>query len=91
MTVTARSLWNVYSILKMICMRFYKFGGMNYFDAIGHSFSIVSIGGFSTHNESIGYYSSDYIKIICMIFMFLSALNFVLHFLFYKTNFIFFF
>jgi trk system potassium uptake protein TrkH len=85
-TETAKSLWGVYLILTIICMIFYKLAGMNYFDAIGHSFSTVSIGGFSTHNESIGYYSSDYIKIICMTFMFLSALNFVLHFLFYKTK-----
>ena len=85
-TETAKSLWGVYLILTIICMIFYKLAGMNYFDAIGHSFSTVSIGGFSTHNESIGYYSNDYIKIICMIFMFLSALNFVLHFLFYKTK-----
>ena len=85
-TETAKSLWGVYLILTIICMIFYKLAGMDYFDAIGHSFSTVSIGGFSTHNESIGYYSSDYIKIICMTFMFLSALNFVLHFLFYKTK-----
>ena len=83
---TAKSLWGVYLILTIICMIFYKLAGMNFFDAIGHSFSTVSIGGFSTHNESIGYYSSHYIKIICMVFMFLSALNFVLHFLFYKTK-----
>ncbi len=85
-TETAKSLWGVYIILTILCMLFYKLAGMNYFDAIGHSFSTVSIGGFSTHNESIGHYSSSYIKVICMVFMFLSALNFVLHFLFYKTK-----
>lgn len=85
-TETAKSLWGVYIILTLACAGFYYLAGMNLFDAIGHSFSTVSIGGFSTHNDSIGYYSNDYIKIICMLFMFLSALNFVLHFLFYKTK-----
>ena len=79
-TETAKSLWGVYIILTIVCASLYKIAGMNYFDAIGHSFSTVSIGGFSTHDESIGFYSSTSIKIICMIFMFLSALNFVLHF-----------
>ena len=85
-TETAKSLWGVYLILTFACALSYKLAGMNYFDAIGHSFSTVSIGGFSTHNASIGFYSSDTIKIICIIFMFISALNFVLHFLFYKTR-----
>ena len=85
-TETAKSLWGVYLILTIACAAAYKVAGMSYFDAIGHSFSTVSIGGFSTHNASIGFYSSDIIKIICIIFMFISALNFVLHFLFYKTR-----
>ena len=85
-TETAKSLWGVYLILTFACAVAYKAAGMNYFDAIGHSFSTVSIGGFSTHDASIGFYSSDSIKIICIIFMFISALNFVLHFLFYKTR-----
>ena len=85
-TETAKSLWGVYIVLTIACAVLYKIAGMSYFDAIGHSFSTVSIGGFSTHNASIGFYSSDLIKIICMVFMFLSALNFVLHFLFYKNK-----
>tara|TARA_Y100000389_G_scaffold43149_1_gene37804 strand:+ start:1069 stop:2508 length:1440 start_codon:yes stop_codon:yes gene_type:complete len=85
-TETAKNLWSVYLLLTIACAVFYKLAGMTYFDAIGHSFSTVSIGGFSTHNESIGFYSNDLIKIICIFFMFLSALNFVLHFLFYKNR-----
>ncbi len=85
-TETAKSLWGVYIILTIVCAALYKIAGMNFFDAIGHSFSTVSIGGFSTHDASIGFYSSTSIKIICMIFMILSALNFVLHFLFYKNK-----
>jgi len=85
-TETAKSLWGVYLLLTVLCAVAYRLAGMDYFDAIGHSFSTVSIGGFSTHNESIGFYSSNAIKIICIFFMFVSALNFVLHFLFYKTR-----
>ena len=85
-TETAKNLWSVYLILTISCAFFYYIAGMNIYDAVGHSFSTVSIGGFSTHNTSIGFYENDSIKIICMIFMFLSALNFILHFLFYKNR-----
>lgn len=85
-TETAKNLWSVYLILTISCIVFYYIAGMNLYDAIGHSFSTVSIGGFSTHNASIGFYDNNFIKITCMVFMFLSALNFILHFLFYKNR-----
>jgi trk system potassium uptake protein TrkH len=53
---------------------------MSIFDAIGHSFSTVAIGGFSTHNGSIGYFDSYQIEIVAMVFMLLAGVNFSLHF-----------
>jgi trk system potassium uptake protein TrkH len=53
---------------------------MSIFDAISHSFSTVAIGGFSTHDGSIGYFNSVSIEIIAMFFMFLAGINFSLHF-----------
>jgi trk system potassium uptake protein TrkH len=53
---------------------------MSIFDAISHSFSTVAIGGFSTHDGSIGYFNSVSIEIIAMLFMFLAGINFSLHF-----------
>ena len=54
---------------------------MTLFDAIGHSFSTIAIGGFSTHDASIGYFVSALIEIICIFFMGISGMNFALHFL----------
>ena len=54
---------------------------MSAFDAIGHSFATVAIGGFSTHDASIGYFESTQINIICIFFMILAGMNFGLHFL----------
>ncbi len=54
--------------------------GMNYFDAINHSFATIATGGFSTKNLSIAYYNSISIEIIIMIFMFLSGIHFGLLF-----------
>lgn len=50
--------------------------GMPIFDAVNHAFSIVSTGGFSTKNLSIGYFDSDIINIVAMVFMTVSAMHF---------------
>jgi trk system potassium uptake protein TrkH len=54
--------------------------GMNWFDALCHSFSTVSIGGFSTHDLSIGYFDSAAIELVAIVFMFAAGINFSLHF-----------
>lgn len=77
---TALMLWKIYIGLTIVCALSYTLAGMDIFDAIGHSFSTVAIGGFSTHNESIGYFNSCQIEIVAMIFMLLAGVNFSLHF-----------
>ena len=83
---TAQSLWLIYVILTILCALFYFLNGMGSFDAISHALSTVSIGGFSTHDESIGYFNSFGIELVCIVFMLLSALSFALHYNAY-TNF----
>ena len=53
---------------------------MDVFDAICHSFSTIAIGGFSTHDASMGYFDSPTINLICVVFLLIAALNFSLHF-----------
>ena len=77
---TAQALWAIYLGLTICCALLYFLAGMNAFDAISHSLSTVSIGGFSTHDESIGYFNSSFIEAICIIFMLLSAFSFTLHY-----------
>jgi len=77
---TAKVLWFIYTGLTLACAGAYWLAGMTLFDAIGHSFSTVAIGGFSTHDASIGYYNSPAIETICLLFMVLSGINFALHF-----------
>ena len=83
---TAKCLWIVYIALIVICAILLWFGPMNFFDAICHSLSAISTGGFSTKNLSIEGFNSDYIKIIMTIFMFLSGINFALLFNFAVGN-----
>ena len=77
---TAIALWKIYVSLTILCAIGYFFSGMSIFDAISHSFSTVAIGGFSTHDGSIGYFNSPAIEMIAMFFMFLAGINFSLHF-----------
>jgi trk system potassium uptake protein TrkH len=55
-TETAKALWYIYLSLTIACAVAYKWAGMTWFDAIGHSFSTVAIGGFSTHDASMGFF-----------------------------------
>jgi len=79
-TETAKALWYIYLSLTIACALGYWLAGMTVFDAIGHSFSTIAIGGFSTHDASIGYFDSPTIEAICTFFMVISAVNFGLHF-----------
>ena len=77
---TAQVLWLIYLGLTFLCVIFYYIGGMSVFDAVSHAMSTVAIGGFSTHDASIGYFNSAFIEFICILFMILSALSFTLHY-----------
>lgn len=77
---TAKALWYLYLGLTLACACSYWLAGMNVFDAICHSFSTIAIGGFSTHDASIGYFDSPAVESVAIVFMIVSGINFGLHF-----------
>lgn len=77
---TAKALWYIYLLLTISCAGAYWLAGMSIFDAICHSFSTIAIGGFSTHDASMGYFDSPVINLICVFFLIVSAVNFSVHF-----------
>ncbi|MEC9340864.1 MAG: TrkH family potassium uptake protein [Pseudomonadota bacterium] len=79
-TETAKALWYIYLGLTVVCAIAYAVAGMSLFDAISHAFSTVAIGGFSTHDASIGYFQSAAIEAVAVVFMVLAGVNFALHF-----------
>jgi len=83
---TAKAIWSIYLGLTLFCIIGYWAAGMDLFDAIGYSFGTVSTGGYTTHNASMGYFSNPGIQLIGVVFMFLSALNFSLHFIAVHTG-----
>ena len=67
----------LYIFLTLTLMILYFTNGMNFFDALAHSFTTISTGGFSTHNQSFAYFQSNSILLIAIIFMIIGSLPFL--------------
>ena len=80
-TETAKALWFVYLSMTISCSILYKYFGMSWFDAVCHAFSTISIGGFSTHDDSFAFFSNSGLRWTAIIFMVISGINFALHYL----------
>ncbi len=85
-TETAKALWYIYLGMTVVCALGYWAAGMTLFDAIGHAFSTVAIGGFSTHDASMGYFDSPAIDMVAVVFMFAAGVNFSLHFVAFRQR-----
>jgi len=79
-TETAKALWLIYVGITVTCVFAYWLAGMRLFDAVGHAFSTVAIGGFSTHNDSLAYWNNPTVEAVAVVFMALAGINFALHF-----------
>lgn len=77
---SAKFILSVYVILTVAETILLLFGGMSFFDAITHSFSTISTGGFSTKQMNVGYWNSPYIQHVIAIFMLLSGVNYAMYF-----------
>ncbi len=78
---TAKLLWAAYAGLTAACIVCLKFAGMNWFDAVCHGFSALSLGGFSTYDANIGHFNSLRIEVVLTGFQVLAAMNFATHYL----------
>ncbi|MBE0666452.1 MAG: TrkH family potassium uptake protein, partial [Bacteroidales bacterium] len=67
----------IYLVITVMEFIFLSLGGMNVFESICHSFGTVATGGFSPRNTSIAGYS-PYIQYVIGIFMFISAMSYVI-------------
>jgi len=83
---TAKSLWLVYAAITLACILALKLAGMNWLDAVCHAFAAMGLGGFSTHDASVGYFNSPAIEAVLIVFMLLAAMNFATHFLAYRSR-----
>jgi len=77
-------LWSIYLTLNAAQTLLLWLGGMSLFDALCHSFGTVSTSGYSTMNDSLGYYNSSYFDWVTIVFMIFGGMTFVLFYLFVK-------
>jgi len=86
-TDTAKRLWLIYFGFTAAETLFLSLAGMSFFDALNHSMSTLSTGGFSTKNASMAFWNdSPLIQYIVIFFMFLAGTNFVLSYFVFKGN-----
>ena len=77
---------STYLILTFLCGFFYWFFGMSIFDSVSHAMTTIATGGFSTHNDSIGFFKNPNIEIIASIFIVLGSIPFISYLKFVQGN-----
>jgi trk system potassium uptake protein len=83
---TARGLWTVYFVFAVACFFAYRWAGMSWSDAFMHMCTTVSLGGFSSHDLSFGYWNSPRIEAVAIVFMLLAGVNFALYFVAWRRR-----
>lgn len=86
MTQTAKGLWLIYAGLTLACALAYYAAGMTPIDALIHSFTTLSLGGFSSYDASFGHFNSATLETVAVTFMLLAGINFATHFLVWRTH-----
>ncbi len=81
MAETAKGLWQVYIQLTVLCFSLYWAFGMTPSDALIHAFSVMGLGGFSSHDASFGFFKSLPLELITEVFALLAGMNFAMHFM----------
>ena len=90
---TLKILWAIYSFFTILSILLFMAGGMDFFDAINHAFTCISTGGFSTHDQSIGYYGAHhfggavFIEYSTILIMLAGGTNFLVHYKVLTGNF----
>ncbi len=84
MAETAKGLWLVYAGITAACIPALWSAGMGWGDAVIHTFTIMGLGGFSSHDASFGFWNSPAIEAVTIFFMTLAGMNFATHFLAYR-------
>ncbi len=83
-TDSAKDMWELYLLLSLALCILLLAGGMSPFDAICHTFTTMSTGGFSPHNTSVAHFDDAYLQWVLIVFMFLAGANFTVHALFLR-------
>lgn len=78
LSTMAKWIWSIYLALTVACILSFYFAGMGWFDSINYAMTTTATGGFSTHNDSAGFFHSPAIEYIAILFQFLAGINFMM-------------
>jgi trk system potassium uptake protein len=76
---TAKLLYGVYLFFSIACFFAYWAAGMNWFDALVHMGTTMSLGGLSSYDASFGHFNSPAIELVAIVFMMIAGVNFAMH------------
>lgn len=80
-TQTAKYLWLIYAAITAVCILALRVAGMDWYEAVCHAFSALSLGGFSTRDASVMAFDSFAIELVLAFFMLVAVVNFTTHFM----------
>ena len=83
---TARGLWGVYFGFSVVCMLAYRWAGMSWADAFMHMCTTMGLGGFSSHDASLGHFNSPQVEGVATLFMALAGISFVRYFIVLRSR-----
>ncbi len=86
MAETAKGLWQVYVLITAVCMLALWAGGMSGVDAIVHGFSVMALGGMSSHDASMAFFDSPLLEFIVIVFALIAGISFSTHFMALRTR-----
>jgi len=87
LSTTAKWIWSIYLLLTIGCGLSFWLAGMDWYEATNYAMTTTATGGFAIHNDSTMYFNSPTIDYICIIFQFLSGINFTLLYIcFFKAR-----
>jgi len=85
-TETAKNLYLVYVAITAACILALMAVGLDWFEATCHAFAALGLGGFSTHDASVGYFDSPAVEGVLIVFMLIAGMNFTTHFLAFRSR-----
>ncbi len=83
---TALSLWSIYIVITCVSILLLWIGPMDLFDSVCQSFAAIATGGFSTHNNGISYWHSDYVRLVLIAVMIAGGINFMVFYAVWKKG-----
>jgi trk system potassium uptake protein TrkH len=83
---TARGLWAVYFLFSAACLLAYRWAGMDWPDAFMHMCTTMGLGGFSSHDASIGFFNSPAVEWVAIVFMALAGVSFMRYFIVLRSR-----